>query len=455
MKYTEELLWILDKRDERGYSEELARQRIDFVHSLGRKCDCVGWNSLDLSKPGADEILDEIEAFCRKHALRARGYYTRKYVDLQSDWFELHGSSIDLCDWSERTPAPARDGSTIKIPYIKAYKETPAVPRKHSYRGDWFVPERFREACLKNNVPGISFCWTRDKGKYAAEQYFQLYVDHLLPRIICDRHLRIFFKGKIQGLGGYLPRLSEMFYELNISLPDCYFRHDLPEGGFAQAYSYGITLPLNRSALLIHRDTAELLFREKAISAGMLQAVPVVDETPAGYCVEPLYAYPRPTQEYMDEMLIEYEKLKGAIRPVRRVSQKEALKLMRLAKRERKDDFQKRMPKEKSALLLETAYDPLMRYYLVANGGLLSDEYELLSHDAALNRTDEFIEALAAEELLEDPPSGVIFAVCPDGDQVLLLEDGRVIRFSHEVPEAIAEWPSPEQFIFDAISECE
>ena len=41
MKYTEKLSWILDTPD-RQYHDEKVRRNIDFVHSLGLKCDCVG-----------------------------------------------------------------------------------------------------------------------------------------------------------------------------------------------------------------------------------------------------------------------------------------------------------------------------------------------------------------------------------------------------------------------------
>ena len=67
----------------------------------------------------------------------------------------------------------------------------------------------------------------------------------------------------------------------------------------------------------------------------------------------------------------------------------------------------------------------------------------------------DFHRALAAEELLEVKPDGVVIAKCADGDTVLLLADGAVIRFSHEAPEEINRWPSLPQFVADAITEDE
>ena len=74
MKYTEKLLWILDKdTEEYGYDEEKFRINIDFVHSLGLKCDCVGWCSIDLGDPKTEFYLEKITAFCKENGFRARG----------------------------------------------------------------------------------------------------------------------------------------------------------------------------------------------------------------------------------------------------------------------------------------------------------------------------------------------------------------------------------------------
>jgi len=86
----------------------------------------------------------------------------------------------------------------------------------------------------------------------------------------------------------------------------------------------------------------------------------------------------------------------------------------------------------------------------VAHGGTLSDEYELLSYEQAQAATREFAADMEAEEL-EETPAGVVFAVCPDGDKVLLRTNGTVSRFSHEEPVAEEEWPSLAQFFVDSL----
>ena len=53
MNYKEHLTWILDKKNHR-FGDDKYQENIDFVHSLGKKCDCVGWSELDLDEPDVD-----------------------------------------------------------------------------------------------------------------------------------------------------------------------------------------------------------------------------------------------------------------------------------------------------------------------------------------------------------------------------------------------------------------
>ncbi|MBR5186865.1 MAG: hypothetical protein IKW18_00205, partial [Clostridia bacterium] len=168
----------------------------------------------------------------------------------------------------------------------------------------------------------------------------------------------------------------------------------------------------------------------------------IVKELPRGYTLDYTVMPDRPTTSCMQKSIAEYEKLKRTERPLRLISEKDALKLLRLAKKERKEDFKKALPKAKFDGIAETSYAPVLPYYMIANGGYLSDEYELLPYDIATEENILFTEELLTEELLEIKPDGIVIAKCPDGDKVLLCTDGKVIRFSHEEPVATEEWVS-------------
>ena len=207
------------------------------------------------------------------------------------------------------------------------------------------------------------------------------------------------------------------------------------------------------NTFLIHKDFVQVLLQEKAISESDLTPAMVVKELPSGYTLSHTVIPDRPTASCLQKSILGYEKLKNTERPLRLISEKDALKLLRIAKKERKEDFKKAFPKAKSDDIAETNYAPILPYYLIANGGYLSDEYELLPYDIATEENKLFAQELLTEELLDAKPDGIVIAKCPDGDKILLCSDGKVIRFSHEQPVATEEWVSLAQFVADAINE--
>ena len=452
MKIIETLDWILDNDDKCIADDAKYRLNIEFVHSLGLKCDCVGWSKLDLQNPRADEILSAIDSFCKKNGWRARGIYTRTYADYTSDWYEIVPAAFKDNTLYDSYECESERGETVNIFNLRAYHELRPSPKW------WYesilVPERFRDACVRHGITDVDFCWARDKGKYQAEQYFHLYCNKQIPTIAEGRNITVEDRDKIDALGGYLPQIADIFHELHlIDLQDCYIESDIPDCNIALAYCPITFTYCGRNKFLIHKNFAQILLQEKAISQSDLIPAMVVKELPSGYTLSHTVMPDRPIASCMQKSIAEYEKLKSTERPLRLISEKDAVKLLRLAKKERKEDFKKAFTKAKSVDITETSYAPLLPYYLIANGGYLSDEYELLSYDIAIEENMLFTEELLTEELLEIKPDGIVIAKCPDGDKVLLCTDGKVIRFSHEEPVATEEWVSLAQFIADAINE--
>ena len=452
MKIIETLDWILDNEDKSIANDDKYRLNIEFVHSLGLKCDCVGWSKLDLQNPRANEILSAIDSFCKKNGWKARGIYTRTYADYTSDWYEIVPTVFKDNTLYDSYECESERGETVEIYNLRAYHELRPSPKW------WYesilVPERFRDACVRHGITDVDFCWARDKGKYQAEQYFHLYCNKQIPTIAEGRNITIEDRDKIDALGGYLPKIADVFYKLQlINLQDCYIESDIPNCNIALAYCPKTFTYCGRNNFLIHKDFAQKLLQEKAISQSDLIPAVVVKELPSGYTLSHTVMPDRPIASCMQKSIAEYEKLKSTERPLRLISEKDALKLLRLAKKERKEDFKKALPKAKFDGIAETSYAPVLPYYMIANGGYLSDEYELLPYDIATEENMLFTEELLAEELLEIKPDGIVIAKCPDGDKVLLCTDGKVIRFSHEEPVATEEWVSLAQFIADSINE--
>lgn len=476
MKKVEELLWILDRpKNELGkaqkkmsredyatwhrqWEDEKMKEKIDFSHSLGLKCDIVGWTRLDLGRPDAGEILDKIECFCKERNWFARGHYSVRYEDSEAEWYVLDRTRYANA-YDKDIMVTDEAGEPMAIPAVKAYKLNGAILRYGDYQ---WVNERFRDACLRQAVKGIQFLWLRDIGKYAAKQYFALYPDasvfhtahvHLEQNKKLEEKQRLDPKlpPQLKAFGGYLSRIAEIFPSIHFYFPPQFRASEMPMEGFAFLPN-ATTFNKARPALtLVHRDTAKMLVEEKVISESNLCAALLYDAVPAQYQEEERPAPRRPQRAVFEQMQQEYEELTTHPRPQRKASEKEAIKLLRRAKTQRKEDFAKRMKKEPCDSLLGSVFAPLVPYYMLADGGALSDEYELLSYKMASEATEEFQADMAGEGLLEETPKGIAFAVCGDGDKVVLKPDGAVARYSHEEPLACEEWPNLPQFFMECI----
>ncbi len=451
MKVKETLLWILDKngRDKARFDKEETQKNIDFVHSLGLKCDSVGWCRLDLSDKNADTILSKIDLFCKASGWSARGVYDRTYEDFESGYYVLTPSALKEDAIGELREYESENGEKIPSFDIRAYRDPAPGPKN---RGDIvLVPERFRDFCLKNNVTGVTFLWARDVGKYSAEQYFQLFCNNRIPYVAVEKSSYQGDRASIEALGGYLPRIDDIFQSVQqVVLTDCYIEKYLHDCDVSNAFIPRSFSMNGRNSFLIRKELAKKLLKERVLPVNSLKPAFTAKEAPGGYDVRKTYASPHPTAEVLTAGISGYEKLKAAGRKARTVTEKEALSVLRKAKKERRGDFGKPLPASAS---VDAAYRLLLPYYLVADGGYLSDEYRLLPYGEAVKATVSFFSALDTEELLDSRPDGVVFAVCPDGDTVLLLKNGKVVRFSHEAPEVVEERQSLPQFIVDAIYE--
>lgn len=182
MKYTEELLWILDKPGMAVYEmDEKFLENIAFVHSLGLKCDRVGWSRLDLASPRAEEILHAIEAFCQDHGWIARGWTTRKFAENESKWYSIRFADAKEGFFAGRQEVPDESGEPVAVYTINAYRELSVSPKEcGEYK---LIPDRVRTACILSGIDGVDFCWARDKGKYEAPQYFHIYPHHSVSHL--------------------------------------------------------------------------------------------------------------------------------------------------------------------------------------------------------------------------------------------------------------------------------
>jgi len=486
MKLEEQLLWILDyKRDTTSYEEEVPdksitmkewaarnwnkreeklKKSINFIHSLGLKCDSVGWCRLNLNRLDIDNLLEQIYAFALKEDLYLRGCYSRDYSEFESEWYVLEATYLSNGEWDYRN-VKDREGNPLTIPEVSAYKisKYTQVVWGNSLP---YVQESFRSCSYNHRFSGVDYYWIRDIGRYNATQLFGLMIDQLVPEFACDRYLsysnaknkghnnidRSFnplLHQKYMELGGYLPKLSQMFYDLRVHLPIQLPKNKMPETDFA--YVYFNRSDYSKNYALIRKNAANMLLSENVIRQEYLTPVILYETEPKGYYIQMSELISYPSIEVKRKLEEEYEELKRNPKPQRKTSEKDALRLFRKIKRLRSQDFKKGLAKTIRETFVGTQYELLLPYYSITDGGYLSNEYEFLSYQHSIKESQEYAINIEKEELLVNPYKGVVFAKCGDGDVVILCSDGTVKRISHETMDVYEDWDTVAQFFFEAL----
>lgn len=394
-------------------TEVKIKQNIDFVHSLGLKCDSVGWCSLDLNRPDINTLLDRINTFALKERLYLRGNYGRRVADYDSEWYLLESIYLSNGEWNY-VNVYDRNGNSLIIDEVYAYK----VPKFVNVLWDNKLPhvnEDIRKCCLNHGFSGVDFYWIRDIGRYNATQFFGLIIENIVPEFACDRYLSYCDSNKNNykrfdhsvdsplyqkylELGGALPKLSQMFYDLSINLPIQLPRNKMPESDFTYINFCRGDYTVHYS--LIKKHAADILINEKVIRKEYLTPVMLYDVEPKGYHIQTSETIMYPSDIVIKKLELDYEKLKKTPKPERKVSEKDALKLFRSIKRLRPNEFSKCLSKKKLETLIATPYEVLSSYYSIADGGYLSDEYCFLSYSDSLKETHAYTEEVEKEELL-------------------------------------------------------
>lgn len=467
MRMEEHLLWIIDNpKDTYCYNEETVKKNIEFVHALGLKCDCVGWCNLDLNRSDIDVLLEQIHAHVLKEGLLLRGWYNRKDSDFESEWYLLESKYLSN-DERNFANVTDRNGNSFKIEELYAYK----VPKDIQVLWGIKLPlvnENIRNCCLNHGFSGLDFYWIRDIGRFHAARFYGLIIENLVQEFACDRYLS-YCDSKIQSnrnydysvgsplylkyaaIGGMLPKLSQMFYDLHVNLPIQLPKNKMPETDFTYIYTNGFDY--RKNYVLVSKHAAEILLSENAVREEYLMPVVLYDTDPDGYYIQTSEAIQYPAKEVIEKLDADLNKLRSNPKPDRKASEKDALKSFRRMKRSRPERFRKAMTKKTFEKLPESPYGLLSCYYSTSDGGYLSDEYTFLSYSESLTETQEYIANIEKEELQIDKYLGIVFAKCADGDMVVNGKDGSVKRISHETMEPCENWDTIAQFFYEVLTD--
>ena len=425
---------------------------IDFMHSFGLKCDCVGWSQINLDSEEKIKLVKRMCEEAKKQKLNLRCSYTKEITDIDTDWYIIEPSfklNYDYTNYDEISKTETFIGYKIPKGINLLYIGSNIA-----------VSEHFMNVCKKEKFTGISFVWAMDTGRYKAPPYFWMFseeavlnpstggqwINHDSP---ATRRKNEPYCRQVDENGGNLTLLNEIFYSIEFSsCPIMIDEKYVPETDFAVVSDDG-----NWNRLLVRKIVAEKLLDDGVIKKKELVPVLYYDKVKHGLLITKFKPEKFLNQNQICKLEEEYQKFLKKEKHEYIPTEKATLALLRKVKRENKDRFEKALKKSIVHTLVETKLATMIPYYSIANGGELSDEVNFYRYEEVASMTKEFLEELYKEEtILEELPQlkdPIVIGATANGDTILLLTNDKIMRYDHEDPTLSQEWNSVFEFFYD------
>lgn len=491
----DQLTFHLTRRGLDTWSEESDAFSQDFIHSLGLKVQSGCWCDIDLDSPEIHDFIKKAWRLIAEGKAEFYGYNMLRQRLVEDDathfdWYCLQ-PSFDFA------PSYQSDG----VATIKAYT---MPPNSHVALTDIaYVSERFKSVVEEHDLTGLDFVWVKDTGKFRAVQWFIPValrplgrgVDHpwfnpatlkgsdsWQPR---SRQLRTgvwsFDHTQLKpGLRFENPIYAKIFDLYNASPPSFidleirsylrFLRADIPETDFAFVWRGGDIklrgVTRRQKGLCMNRKARDILLEHRIVSEDELEPILILDDVPDGCeLLDGIAPMPNPVftpaeiEDLKQKLASDWQKHLLVEKPVRAVSMKEVLKLLRREKKKRPEDFAKGMGRTKGSNVETGLPRNWLTILSVSDGCHLNRECTLVSTDEMAELSEEKSE-LVSSAFDEYPydcahiPVGTAF----DGDWFSLESksseavDSRVFRVSHEDLSIVFEWDSIPLFLFDMLT---
>lgn len=425
---------------------------INFMHSFGLKCDCVGWATIILDSEDKLELVKRMGEEARKQKINIRCSYEKEVTDADTEWCFIEPAYNLNNDWYEYDCVSKKDS-------IKGYKVSKGV-NLINIGGYTAASEKFVEICKDEKFTGISFVWVNDTGRYKAEPYFYIYSDYFVSKPTTGGHLldrdaklsrrqSVPYCHQADQIGGNLTLLNENFCSLEFTeVPIMLNANHMPDTDFAFVDCDGCS-----NKLVIRKAAADKLMKKGVIKQKELIPALYYDEEKYNLLITNHKIKKFITQHDLEAVEKEYQKFLKKKKPEYIPTEKVTLALLRKAKREDKDRFEKALKKSVVESLAETKLAVMAPYYTVTNGGELSDEVEFYGYEEVSDMTEDFLVDLSKEETILEEFSqlndSLVIGGTANGDTILLLSNGKVMRYDHEDPTLSREWNTVFEFFYD------
>lgn len=462
MKIEEKLLFIADATSRMDdYTDS-----VEFVHSFGLKCDCVGWTTVNIQSEKDLELLQRIREEADKKHFSLRAWYEKKVSGIETEWCILE-------------PRALQDAEGSDLNTIKGYKVPKGCHIFHFSNALPGVSEKFIEACKENHLTGVRFTWIPDTARYQAPPYYNLIPEEMISRIAgetesfenCsyrfresgkkakrqqdtpegyDRDELLKLYSQADSSGGHLTFLESIIDDFQcIDIPIMIDEKGVPDTDFAYLFNE------RYFSILIRQSAAKKLIASGVLTEKELVPVLYFDEKKHSLMIMEGKTRRFRMLKNEKELLRLQEEWKKKKRPAYVPTEKIALKALRQAKKENSEFYHKPLKKAIAESLIGTELESMIPYYRISDGGVISDEIEYYAFENVGIETEEFLAEIKNEEqLLDEMPQLLkcnVIGHAIDGDYILLEEMGSVLRYDHEDPTLSIRWNSIFEFFYENI----
>lgn len=419
-----------------------------FLKELNLKGDSVGW--CELLNPSYEQLC---EIFTKAYAEKMHiwGNYELVFTpDFESEWYEITGTNV-LAEFER--DFYLEEAELYLLCKVKAFTMPSNVTIADRTFCDFAC---FREdvvkALIENGFDSAEYLWIPDIGHFKAKQYYNVFPKHLIPYCYENIYSTIEFNinaEDFKSLGESVYTIAKNCSILDVSLPTAVEKSLLPDCDFAGIYSK-LT---QHHRLLVRKRCRDFLIKNNLAKPEFFEPIIVVENITQEKAKPLMYMEsgrftPIP-QNIKDEIEQLYKKHCEKVKPKRVATEKTALQSLRNAKRENDEFFGKRASEK---FLSDALDERLIPYYKVANGGVLSDEYTFLSIEEAKNKTADFwvIQNLENNDII--PEGSIIFGTAADGEVIILMPDGKVVRYQQGEISFSYEWNNIQSFFTEEIN---
>ena len=462
-----------------------------FIRSIGLKVHSGCWSTIDLRSPRLEEFIARSSELIHNGKAIFYGYNSLTFLphgrDTPAEWYQLIGDTSIDCDYSRH------DFQTSRV-----YQMAREIHISSGMLRNQYVSEHFKAVVETNRLTGIEFVWLRDVGKYQAAQWYIPVATHSMGRGVDHPW---FDSRTLKGSDAWQSRAPRfrtgvwhfdsdqikkdlslefpypILFELYGASPDAtlsiysyrtYLRRSLPTTDFAFLWDQEDEIQNGRiwkqRGLCANRKTVQLLLKSGLVNHSEVKPIRIIDELRHGdEKLDGIAELPEPY--YTEEELARVRKrLEPAwvrhvatAKPKRETTIKQALSMLRRAKKRRPEDFPKpARPGKGPGVSLPANWLAVLS---VTDGGRLNHDCCIASISALPDMLLELEDDL--KSLYDDYPfeyrhipigsgaNGDIFSVEDRGSSQV---DSRVFRLSHDGFTIEYTWENISLFISDMLS---